>query len=98
MAPRSGVTLHLERLEDLFSPPSFGEFGASGDLQSGIERLVGEMKARPDAGLEITVVIPDAARDPDVQVRLPSVIRRYAVLRVRDLQHRRAALRRDGLL
>src|SRR4051794_28452947 len=97
MDPRSSVTVRLDQLEELFSPPSFGEFGASGDLQSGIERLVAELKATPGADLHVTVVVPDDARDPDVQDRLPLAIHRYAALRIRELQHQRDALRRDGM-
>jgi len=94
---RSGVTLHLDGPQELFSPPVFGEFGGSADLQSGIERLIAKLKATPHRGDEVTVVIPDAARDPGVQDRLPRAIRSYAALRIQDLQHQRAALHRDGL-
>jgi hypothetical protein len=93
----TGITLRLDRLDELFSPPAFGEFGASADLPSGIERLVAELKATSDAG-EVTVVIPEGTtRDPGVEHRLALAIRSYANSRVRSLQHQRAALRREGL-
>lgn len=97
MAPRSGITLHLERLEDLFSPPSFGEFGESADLESGIERLVEEVKATHRDDLQVTVVIPEAAAEPQVEERLAAAIRRYAVLRGRELQDQLTAQRHDGV-
>lgn len=75
----------------------FGEFGESADLPSGIERLVAELKASSDARVEVTVVIPEAARDPGVEERLPVAIRSYAASRVRSLEHQRSALRREGL-
>jgi hypothetical protein len=93
----TGITLHLDRPEELFSPPRFGEFGESADLPSGIERLVAELKATSDASGQVTVVIPEATRDPGIEDRLPLAIRSYAGSRVRTLQHQRAALRRDGL-
>jgi len=91
------VTLHLERLEELFSPPEFGEFGQSADLQSGIERLVAQLKVAPHGVGEVTVVIPDAAGDPGVQERLPLAIRNYATSRIHDIHDRRTAVRRDGM-
>jgi len=94
---RPGVTLHLGGLQELFSPPMFGEFGGSADVPSGIERLVAEMKTARHAGGQVTLVIPEAERDPDVHERLLIEIRRYTEIRIRELQHRRAALRREGM-
>jgi hypothetical protein len=93
----SGVTLHLDRVDDLFSPPVFDGFGGSANLQSGIERLVAQLKAAAHGGGEVTVVIRDTAGDPDLQDRLPRAIRSYAAMRVGELEHQRAAHRRDGL-
>jgi hypothetical protein len=93
----SGVTLHLDRPDDLFSPPVFGEFSGSANLQSGIERLVAELKTSPRRGADVTVVIHDTAGDPNLQDRLRRAIRSYAAIRVGELEHQRAAHRRDGL-
>ena len=93
----TGVTLRLDRLEELFSPPRFGEFGESADLPSGIERLVAELKATSDARVQVAVEVPEAARTPGVEDRLTTAIQSYAAQRVRTLEHQRAALRREGL-
>lgn len=73
----------------------FGEFGESGDLPTGIERLVAELKATGDA--RVTVELPQAAYEPGVEERLQQAIWKYAGSRVRSLEHQRSALRREGL-
>ena len=66
-------------------------------MPSGIERLVTELKTVQSADLGVTVVVPDAEMEPGLDARLAAVIRTYAGVRQRDVEHRRAALRREGL-
>jgi len=89
--------LELERLQDLFSPPTFAEFGESADVPSGIERLVTELKTVRSADVGVTVVVPDAEMRPGLDARLAAAVRTYAAARQRDVEHRRAALRHEGL-
>jgi hypothetical protein len=88
------ATLKLEKLQDLFSPPTFTEFGGSADMPSGIERLVTELKTVQSADVGVTVVIPDAEMQPGLDERLAAAIRTYVAVRVRDVEYRRAALSR----
>ena len=98
MEARSGVTLRLDSLDALFSPPSFGEFGGSGDLPSGIERLVTQLKTASSPDPQVTLVVAHGRPDPDVRERLSSAIQRYAALRSEELELRRTALRREGVV
>jgi hypothetical protein len=91
------ATLKLEKLQDLFSPPTFPEFGGSADMPSGIERLVTELKTVRSADVGVTVVVPDAEMRPGLDARLVAAIRAYVAVRVRDVGYRRAALRHEGL-
>jgi hypothetical protein len=91
------ATLKLEKLQDLFSPPTFAEFGGSADMPSGVERLVTELKTVRSADFGVTVVVPDAEMQPGLDARLAAAIRTYVTVRARDVGHRRAALRREGL-
>ena len=91
------ATLKLEKLQDLFSPPTFAEFGGSADMPSGIERLVAELKTVRSADFGVTVVVPDAEMQPALDARLVAAIRSYVAVRVRDVEYRRAALRHEGL-
>ena len=94
---RHALVLRLDRLQDLFGPPALDEFGGSADLTSGIESVVAELKATRPASVHLTVVVPDAELTPGVEDRLIAAIRRYCSVRIRDLEHRREALRHDGL-
>src|SRR5947199_4770809 len=94
---RYEATLELETLHDLFSPPTFDEFGASADLPSGIERLVTELMTVRSAELGVTVVVPDDAMEPGLDERLAAAIRTYVTVRMRDVEHRRVAHRHEGL-
>ena len=89
--------MKLEKLQDLFSPPTFAEFGGSADTPSGIERLVTELKTVRSADVGVAVVVPDAEMQPGLDTRLAVAIRTYAAVRVRDVEYRRAALRNEGL-
>ena len=89
--------MELERLQDLFSPPTFAEFGDSADVPSGIERLVTELKTVRSADVGVTVVVPDAEMQPGLDARLAAAIRAYVAVRVSDVEYRRAALRHEGL-
>src|SRR5947208_3184877 len=79
------VTLELERLQDLFSPPSFDEFGEAADIPSGIERLVTQIKATRGSDIRVTVVVPAGAAGPELEPRLGAAIRSYAAQRRRDV-------------
>jgi len=91
------ATLKLEKLQDLFSPPTFVEFGGCADMPSGIERLVTELRTIQSADVGVTVMVPDAEMQPGLDERLAAAIRTYVAVRVRDVEYRRAALRREGL-
>ena len=91
------VTLELERLQDLFSPPTFDEFGEAADIPSGIERLVTQIKATRGSDIRVTVVVPEGVAQPELESRLGAAIRSYAAQRLQDVEHRRRALRREGL-
>jgi hypothetical protein len=96
-SPPYNATLELERLHDLFAPPTYGEFGDAADVPSGIERLVNELKTVRSSDVGVTVVIPDTEVQPGLDARLAAAVRSYAALRLRDVEYRRAALRREGL-
>ena len=89
--------MKLEKLEHLFSPPTFDEFGGSADLPSGIERLVTQLMSARSADVRVTVVVPDAEMRPGLDDRLAAAIRAYAAVRVRDVEYRRATQRHEGL-
>jgi hypothetical protein len=91
------LVLRLDRLQDLFGPPALDEFGGSADLTSGIERVVAELKATRPATVQLTILVPEPGLTPGVEDRVTAAIRRYCAARIQDLEHRRGALRHDGL-
>jgi hypothetical protein len=91
------LELHVDRTEDLFSPPLFGGFGGSADVPSGVERLVTQMNATSHREAGVTIVIPDGEHHPDVEERVASAIHAYAAVRLRDAEQRRVAMRREGM-
>ena len=91
------LVLRLDRLQDLFGPPAVDEFGGSADLTSGIERVVAELKATRPAAVQLTILVPESELTPGVEDRLTAAIRRYCTARIQDLEHRRGALRHEGL-
>jgi hypothetical protein len=91
------LVLRLDRLQDLFGPPTLDEFGGAADLTSGIERVVAELKSTRPATVHLTILVAEPELTPGVEDRLTAAIRRYCTARIQDLEHRRGALRHDGL-
>jgi hypothetical protein len=92
------VTVKLHRRRDLFSPPALDEFGGSADLISGVEQLVADVVAAwPVGHIAATIQLPAGEITADVDARMRESIEEYCDLRVRDLEHRRVALRHEGL-
>jgi hypothetical protein len=91
------LVLRLDRLQDLFGPPALDEFGGAADLTSGIERVVAELKATRPATVHLTILVAEPELTPGVEDRLAAAIRRYCTARIQALEHRRGALRHDGL-
>lgn len=91
------LVVRLDRLRDLFGPPALDDFGGSADLTSGIERVVAELKSARPAAVHLTILVPEAELTPGVEDRLTDSIRSYCTARIQEVEHRRGALRHDGL-
>jgi hypothetical protein len=104
-AKRAGVdifvhhaTVQLDRRQDLFGPPALDEFGGSANLISGVEQLVADVVAAwPVGHIQATIQIPEAEITPGIEARVHESIAQYCDRRIRDLEHRRVALRHEGL-
>jgi hypothetical protein len=96
--PQHEVTLRLDRLEEMFSPPAVDPFGGTANLRSGVERLVAELQMlRPQGSVRATIVLPAAQFDPGSEGQLRASVDRYCEMRIGDLERERAALRYDGI-
>jgi hypothetical protein len=92
------VTVNLHRRRDLFSPPALDEFGGSANLISGVEQLVADVVAAwPVGHIAATIQLPADEITADVDPRMRESIEGYCDRRLRDLEHRRVALRQEGL-
>lgn len=91
------VTLHLERLRDLFGSPALDAFGGSAGLPSGIERLVTALlgQRRPET-YRVVVVVSDPPITPSLDSEIRASIAAYCDVKSDDLHRRRAALRHEG--
>jgi hypothetical protein len=59
--------------------------------------VVAELKAVRPPTVQLTILVPEPELTPGVEGRLTDAIRRYSTARIQDLEHRRGALRHDGL-
>lgn len=92
------VTVQLDRRQDLFGPPALDEFGGSANLISGVEQLVADVVAAwPVSHIRATIQLPEDEITADVDARVRESIAGYCDGRIRDLEHARVALRREGL-
>jgi hypothetical protein len=94
------VTIVLGSVEELFAPPTVHPFGELGALLSGIERLVEQLKATYRKHRLRAVIVLENVGDGNPAVLAQQVgpaISRYCELRIHELEHQRASLRRDGL-
>jgi hypothetical protein len=92
------VTVRLDRRQDLFGPPALDEFGGSANLISGVEQLVADVVAAwPVGHIHATIQLPEQDVTNDAGARVHESIGRYCDRRIQDLEHRRVALRQEGL-
>jgi hypothetical protein len=90
--------VQLNRRRDLFGPPALDEFGGSANLISGVEQLVADVAAAwPVGHIHTTIQLRPHEITSDVEARIKESIDRYCDRRIADLEHRRAALRQEGL-
>jgi hypothetical protein len=90
--------VRLDRRQDLFGPPALDEFGGSANLISGVELLVADVAAAwPVGHVHATIQLPPHEIASDVEARVKESIDRYCDRRIADLEHRRTALRQEGL-
>ena len=94
------VTILLGSVEELFAPPTVHPFGEFSALSSGIERLVEQLKATYRKHRLRAVIVLENVGDGNPAVQAQQVgpaISHYCELRIHELEHQRASLRRDGL-
>jgi hypothetical protein len=92
------ATLRLDSVAELFSAPVLDEWGGTGHLHSGIERVVGDLAGTLDVGhVRLTIEVPAEEIEDDTEERVRQGIARYCELRGEELRHDRAAQRRDGV-
>ena len=92
------ASLRLDRLAELFSAPVLDEWGGTGHLHSGIERVVVDLEGTLEVGhVRLTIEVPAEEIEEGTEERVRHGIARYCELRAEELRHDRAAQRRDGV-
>jgi hypothetical protein len=90
--------LALGSLSELFGAPVLDDWGGTGHLASGVERLLHRLEGSVRAGrLRVVLEVPRAEVTDGTEERVRAAIVRYCAIRSEELHDSRAAQRRDGI-
>lgn len=90
------VILKLSDPRELFNVPEVDPFSGSEALESGVDRLVGQLRGRPRGAVRARITLPAARITPDLETRCREALQRYCRVRIAQLDDQNASLWREG--
>lgn len=90
------IVLRLTDLRELFHAPEIDPFSGQGELESGIDRLVSQLRGRPRGAVRARITLPAAQITPDLGSRCREALQRYCRARISQLGEQNASLWREG--
>jgi hypothetical protein len=97
----SEITIHLDSIHDLFTPPAEDPFSKKAHFISGIELIKSELKPTligAEARTRTTIFLPKGSIEPGLTENTTDALQRYCQFKVRQNKRAMVALRRQALM
>lgn len=92
------VTLHLERIEQLFQPPELDPFAGRHHTLSGIEEILNKLKPRSsNCQVRTTILLPQDHLTENLEQSCHAAIQGYCEAKIHHITNDMITLRRQGL-
>lgn len=92
------LTLHLDRIEDLFEAPHVDLRRGRLDVEPGVDSMMKELRAHwLPKGVRATIVLPGDVREDATEDDIRKLVGAYATSNMRENENVIAATRREGL-
>lgn len=90
------MRLALGNLDELFQAPALDPLAGQFHEESGIQRILNELRPGPRRTLRTTIVLPTVARTPDLETRCRSALQQYCSIRMAQIDNNCSSLRQEG--
>jgi hypothetical protein len=90
------ITLHLDDIRELFRAPEIDPFAGRSHAESGMDRMVLQLRARPRGAVRARIVLPPSQLAPDLESRCREALQHYCDTRIEQLMDQSVSLRREG--
>jgi len=90
------VRVELERLSELFQAPEPDPLAGRPHADSGLDRILNQLRPGPRRSVRATIVLPATERAPDIEPRCRAALREYCALRMTRIANDQASLRQEG--
>lgn len=90
------VTLHLRDLRELFRAPEVNPLEGRMEFESGIDRLLQQLRAKPRRPVRAKIVLPASQLAPDLDSRCRAALQGFCSVRMAQLRDQNASLWREG--
>lgn len=89
-------TLYLADLNELFRAPELDPFNGRAESESGMDRLLGSLGARPRRPVRVKIVLPASQITPALESRCRAALQDYCRVRIAQLKTQSTGLWREG--
>ena len=90
------VRLELASPGELFAAPSADPLAGRLHAESGVDRILNQLRPRPGRRVRATLVLPSAARAPDLEARCRAALERFCDAKIACIRNDRSSLWHEG--
>jgi hypothetical protein len=90
------VRLELAELRELFNASPPDPLAGRPYAESGVDRILNQLRPRPGRRVRTTIVLPEAARAPDLEARCRAALENYFGARIAYLDNDNSSLWHEG--
>jgi hypothetical protein len=91
------LCVRLGRITELFAAPAVDPFAGWPQSDSGLERLLNQLRPRPVRPIHLTIELPRAQLSDDLVARTRAALQSYCSARIASLENDAVSMRREGL-
>ena len=90
------ITLHLDDIRELFLAPEMDPFTGRSHAESGMQRMISQLRARPRGAVRARILLPPSQLAPDLESRCRKALQSYCDTRIGLLTDQSRSMRREG--
>jgi len=90
------VRLELASLAELFAAPTPDPLAGRPYVESGVDRILNQLRPKPGRGVRATLVLPASERAPDLEARCRTALERFCDAKLAHLRNDRSSLWHEG--